>query len=223
MVGQYDFFQKSWVAGSGRTAVWRANGDDPLRACRPQYVTRPMKERSHRIAICDVTSATNTRTVHATVVPDGWVCGNTAPVLRFETEQAMYAGLAILNSLTFDWLARRMVSGLHLNKFYLSCMAWPEVGSDEVRVLSDAGRTLTALAPRRPLTLDARKATSPMEIQSLVEAVVARGFGLDADDLAFMLDADIDSRRGFWRYYAIVPGSREMAQQASRLLMPSAQ
>lgn len=154
MVGQYDFFQKSWVAGKGRSAVWRANGDGPLRSCRPQYVTRPTDEMHHRIAICDVTSATNTRTVHATIVPDGWVCGNTAPVLRFETEQAMFAGLAILNSLTFDWLARRMVSGLHLNKFYLSCMAWPDIGSHEINSLAQAGRKLTSVAPRRSSGLD---------------------------------------------------------------------
>lgn len=218
MVGQYDFFQKSWVEGSGRTAVWRANGDDPLDSCRPQYVTRPMDETQHRLAICDVTSATNTRTVHATVVPDGWVCGNTAPVLRFESERAMFAGLAILNSLTFDWLARRMVSGLHLNKFYLSCMAWPELGSHEVGLLADAGRTLTALAPRCPLALDRMKASSTMKLQSTVEAIVAKGFGLNADDLAFMLDGDVDSRRGFWRYYATVPGSQAMAMRASAML-----
>ena len=221
MVGQYDFFQKSWVEGKGRTAVWRPNGDHPLDACRPQYVTRPTEEMHHRVAICDVTSSTNTRTVHATIVPDGWVCGNTAPILRFETEQAMFAGLAILNSLTFDWLARRLVSGLHLNKFYLSCMAWPNVGSREVKLLAESACTLASSAPRRPIGVDRTRAYSAIELQASIEAIVARGFGLDADDLDFMLTDDADHRRGFWRYYAAVPDSHAAALHASRLLSQS--
>jgi hypothetical protein len=214
MVGQYDFFQKSWVTGQGRTAVWRDNGDDPLDSCRPQFVARPMEDLSHRLAICDVTSATNSRTVHATVVPDGWVCGNTAPVLRFDSERAMYAGLAILNSLTFDWLARRMVSGLHLNKFYLSCMAWPAIGSQELEELASAGRQLAALGPRRPLGLDVGSAQEPSDLRASIEATVAAGYSLDHEALTFMLGKDTTDRRGFWRYYAAVPQALIDAQQA---------
>jgi len=218
MVGQYDFFQKSWVEGQGRTAIWRDNGDAPLDLCRPQYVTRPTESLHHRVAICDVTSATNTRTVHATLVPDGWVCGNTAPVLRFGSARAMYAGLAILNSLTFDWLARRMVSGLHLNKFYLSCMAWPSVGSREVDFLSVAGQTLAARAPRRPSGLNGGGASSLMQLRASVEATIAAGYGLDEGALSLMLANDIGDRRGFWRYYASVPQAEEMARRSANLL-----
>src|SRR5882724_7246456 len=84
MVGQYDFFQKSWISGRGRRAHWVLNADRALRNCRPQFVTQARFGTGARLAICDVTSATNTRTIHATLVPDGWVCGNTAPVLLFE-------------------------------------------------------------------------------------------------------------------------------------------
>lgn len=220
MVGQFDFFQKSWVQGQGRTAIWRENGQAPLGECRPQFIARPIEQTSHRLAICDVTSATNTRTVHATVVPDGWVCGNTAPVLTFESEDAMYAGLAVLNSLTFDWLARRMVSGLHLNKFYLSCMAWPILGSAEVGKLADAGRALAAVAPRRPLQLDPQRNASfcRTTMRAETEHVIAKGYGLDAASLGFMLDHDPNDRRGFWRHYEADAENLRVARLSSHLL-----
>lgn len=218
MVGQYDFFQKSWVEGQGRTAVWRDNGEDPLQSCRPQYVARPMVETQHRLAICDVTSATNTRTVHATVVPDGWVCGNTAPVLRFGSSRSMYAGLAILNSLTFDWLARRMVAGLHLNKFYLSCMAWPQIGAQELEILSKAGMALAATAPRYPLDLRQGASSSSVEVRARIEAIIATGYGISSSDFAFMLANDPNDRRGFWRYYASEPQGEMIARRSLDLL-----
>ena len=218
MVGQYDFFQKSWVEGEGRTAVWRDNGDSPLQSCRPQYVARPTENLQNRLAICDVTSATNTRTVHATVVPDGWVCGNTAPVLSFSSSQAMFAGLAILNSMTFDWLARRIVSGLHLNKFYLSCMKWPDLASNEMKVLAEAGRILAASVPRPPLELGSASNGESENKSAAVEALVAKGYGLSPTELTFMLSNDVRDRRGFWRYFASMPSSRKVAARSTELL-----
>ena len=205
MVGQYDFFQKSWVEGRGRTAVWRDNGKDPLSLCRPQYVARPVEDLHYRVAICDVTSATNTRTVLASIVPDGWICGNTAPVLRFENEETMFSGLAILNSLTFDWLARRMVSGLHLNKFYLSCLSWPMLDRDQVARLASAARKLAGSAPRQPAGLTGTTSGTELELQVQIETIVAAGYGLLGRDLKFMLSGDVEDRRGFWRYYSAVP------------------
>lgn len=218
MVGQYDFFQKSWVEGHGRKAVWRDNGDAPLKHCRPQYVARQSNGAHHRIAICDVTSATNTRTVHASLVPDGWICGNTAPVLRFEKREAMFAGLAILNSMTFDWLARRVVSGLHLNKFYLASLCWPTLDSDNVATLACAGRSLAAIAPRRPLGVERSKDDAATRTHVLIETIVARGYGLSSRDLRFMLDEGGGERRGFWRYYASNPDALKVARRAPTLL-----
>ena len=179
-----------------------------------------MDQLYHRLAICDVTSATNTRTVHATIVPDGWVCGNTAPVLIFENETAMFAGLAILNSLTFDWLARRMVSGLHLNKFYLSCMAWPALGRAEVSYLANAGRQLSSISPRKPMHLDLPTDSSLCQIKTRAEteSLIAKGYGLDKSDMDFMLANDPNDRRGFWRYFDANENGLNVARKSSELL-----
>src|SRR6202007_3350518 len=102
---------KNWEGGSGRTARWTWSNGRPLARCQPQFLAPPRPSGPARIAICDVTSATNTRTVLAAWVPETWPCGNTAPVLVFENERLALAGLAVLNSMVVDWLAPRRVAG----------------------------------------------------------------------------------------------------------------
>lgn len=65
MVGQYEFFEKSWVSGQGRRAAWTYSNGHGLADCQPQFLAAPTQAARSRVAICDVTSATNTRTVLA--------------------------------------------------------------------------------------------------------------------------------------------------------------
>ena len=219
MVGQYDFFQKSWVRGRGRRAEWDSESR-PLGACRPQFVAPPAPARPARVAICDVTSATNTRTVHATWVPPTWPCGNTAPVLAFEDDRLARAGLAVLNSMAFDWLARRIVAGLHLNKFYLETMVWPRLSGRAVDRLAAAATALCELDPKYRTAGGWTTEGDPGLARSLdahgahvlIERTVAEGYGLDAAALTRVLDPDRSDRRGFWRYFDAEPGARRVAR-----------
>lgn len=226
MVGQYDFFQKSWVSGSGRRARWEFNAARALSECRPQFVTpiRPADpldpSLGARLAICDVTAATNTRTVHATWVPSRWTCGNTAPVLRFESEELAFAGLAVLNSMVFDWLARRVVAGLHLNKFYLAALPWPALSAAAVRRLSHAGLVLASLTPRfsgaagPKVVQGCAYGDDRVSIHAGIEREVAEGYSLSREMLAEVFDSDRNDRRGFWRYFAADAHARAIAERA---------
>jgi len=205
MVGQYDCFQKSYVGGEGRRAVWEDNADRPLAACRSQYVTSAQATNPARVALCDVTSSTNTRTVLAALVPETWRCGNTAPILQFAGKEPALAALAVLNSLIFDWMARRLLGGLHLNKFYLERFVWPRLSVDESATLCDLARQVLAASPRNTLETapsDASARSNRIQALASINAIVARAYGLDHGDVAMMLSADRGDRRGFWRYYA---------------------
>jgi hypothetical protein len=218
MVGRYDVFQKSWVRGSGRTAQWQMNGVRSLSECTPQFLAEPQDRGNFRIAICDVTSATNTRTVHATLVPETWTCGNTAPVLLFQSETLALAGLAILNSLVFDWMARRIVGGLHLNKFYLATLVWPNLDVSAIGRLSHLAATMIKQSPRIPDCLaksvyfqeagdiQPRVDTSALT-ESEIEREVSMAYQLAPDMLRRILSTDRNDRRGFWRYFAAYPSS----------------
>lgn len=219
MVGQYDFFEKSWTEGAGRTAKWSYNNGHRLKDCLPQFLAPPASSWRPRVAICDVTSATNTRTVRASWIPSQWRCGNTAPVLIFENEMRAFAALAILNSMIFDWQARRIVSGLHLNRFYLEAMHWPTLAAVELETLARRAREILSLNQRfREVAPD--RAIRPAEIDYVeahveIESVVAGGFDLMPEDLEAVFDASDFDRRGFWRAYRSDPGP---AAVAARLL-----
>jgi N-6 DNA Methylase len=213
MVGRYDIFQKSWVHGEGRRAKWELNRERKLRECTPQYVVEPTAERNFRVAICDVTSATNTRTVHAALVPPHWICGNTAPVLQFETATAALSSLAGLNSLVFDWMARRVVGGLHLNKFYLATLVWPNLDAKSANQLANMAAAMLTKVPRQPSwitdwigrELIQYDDMSRTDIEVEIEREIAKAFNLDVDMLQRVLSPDRSDRRGFWRYFAANP------------------
>jgi N-6 DNA methylase len=221
MVGQYDFFEKSWVSGSGRTARWTYNNGHGLADCGPQFLAPPTTRHSNRLAICDVTSATNRRTVHAAWLPPGWRCGNTAPVLVFDNEVHALAALAVLNSMIFDWQARRTVSGLHLNRFYLEAMHWPRLDQEAIQLL--AGRALELLSlGRRFREVAPDLAIPPIEIDYIgahaeVESLVACGFGMTKADLLTVFDPSESNRRGFWREYRSDPNTEAIVERVLRI------
>jgi predicted RNA methylase len=216
MISHYDFFAKSWVAGRGRIAQWTSADHKHLQECRPQFLIGPLGEPDHvRVALCDVTSATNTRTVMASWVPATWQCGNTAPTLRFGSARLALAATAVLNSMTFDWLARRVVSGLHLNKFYLESLAWPVLTNKQIDTLAERSLALLSANPRftdlgaagygPPAVSQKGAANDHVGSHTAIEEVVALGFGLTRAMLGEVFSDRPADRRGLWRHFAIDP------------------
>jgi N-6 DNA Methylase len=217
MVGQYEFFAKSWVSGAGRTASWSWANGHGIAHCCPQFLAAPRSPEQVRIAICDVTSATNTRTVLATWVPRAWPCGNTAPVIVFESERQALAGLAVLNSMVFDWFARRLVAGLHLNRFYLETMRWPALTEGDIDQLASAASFLTSLSPRyrgvaEPRLTQRPAAVAYLDAHTLIEQTVAHGYGLDGDSLATVFSTSPEVRRGLWRHFVADPHAMSVVE-----------
>ncbi len=224
MIAAFDFFQKSWRGGSGRTARWTHNEDLPLAACQPQFLAERVQAGIARLAICDVTSATNTRTMLAAWLPP-WPCGNTAPVLVLDEVKSSLALLAVLNSMTFDWILRRIVAGLHLNRFYLEATPLPRLGESEVRRLADFAAAATNACPRVASLDRSDRAGLPdtsldddAPAAAAVEAAVARGYGLTPEQFSYVLSGDARDRKGLWRYYAAAPGAARIAEESLRLL-----
>ncbi len=157
---------------------------------------------STRVAFRDVTRATDSRTVRACLIPPAHFLTNTAPYLTFIDEDpgAEAACLAILNSLTFDWQARRFVE-IHLNFFVLEGLRVPELDDTTFDELAEAAARLSCPDDRfadfavatgvdvRPLDDDERAS-----LLADIDARVACMWGLNADELEvvfrdFTLDA----------------------------------
>lgn len=223
MVTAWDFFEKSWISGKGRSARWETN-EMTLTGCQPQFLTPPLDSRECRLAICDVTSSTNTRTMRATWVPS-WPCGNTAPVLSAPDPTRTLALLAVLNSMTFDWLLRRLAAGLHLNRFYLEAMPLPHLAEPDLAALASfaAGKMLSAgrckrLAAAQRAGLEGVAAPTSAPSAGMVEAFVADGYGLHAGHLRRIMDSSKDDRKGLWRFFAANPDAAETAKEGIELL-----
>lgn len=133
MVGQFDFSQKGWVSGKGRTAVWR---EIPWteKAYEPQFLIGQSAAREAtdkdenqkfregvKLGFMDVTSATNSRSMIACPIFD-LPCGNKVPVLQDSPRDLSTILLlpAFLNAFTYDFAFRCRLGGLSANYFIVA-------------------------------------------------------------------------------------------------------
>ena len=144
-----------------------------------------------RVAFRDVARSTDSRTIRACLVPPGVFLTNTAPYLAFvdgePAEQA--ACLGVMNSLPFDWQARRFIE-IHANFFLLEGLYLPDLSDAEFEAISHAAARLSAVDDRfaefaaatgveyGPLT-----PTERTRLRVEIDARVARAWNLTTTDL----------------------------------------
>jgi hypothetical protein len=115
----------------------------------------------------------------------------------------------------FDWFARRIVGGVHLNKFYLARLTWPRLNPGSTSRLSAFGKAVAASHPRGGL-VDAER-TERLNDDELIlarasiELEVARAYRLDYFSLTKMLADDPMDRRGMWRFFQSDPQGVKIA------------
>jgi hypothetical protein len=155
-----------------------------------------------RLAFRDVSRATDSRTIRAALVPPQTFLTNKAPYLAFvehrDTDRA--ACLGIMNSLAFDWQARRFVE-TNVNFFILEGLRVPRLDDATYQRVARAAARLSCPDERftefaaatgvevGPLSQDARD-----ELRAEIDALVAHAYRLDEADLEtifadFTLDA----------------------------------
>lgn len=144
-----------------------------------------------QVAFRDVARSTDSRTIRACLVPPGVFLTNTAPYLAFvdgdPVDQAVCLG--IMNSLAFDWQARRFIE-IHANFFLLEGLYLPDLADDDFGAIAQAAARLSAVDDRfadfaaatgvdhGPLDRVART-----ELRVDIDARVARAWNLTAADL----------------------------------------
>lgn len=207
MVQQFDPSAKSWVRGTGLKAQW-----DPVswerKTFGPQFLVRAEDYarsekvvRGAKLGFRDIARSTDERTFISSVLPD-FGCGNVIGVLGSELSNAwLVAGL--LNSFVVDWCVRRRVTGTHLNYFIVEELPLlrPVVARRLERYV--AGLSLGHLVFARLWTTLRRSdwvgdlpwralwAMTPHERKrqrAILDATVAKLYGLERDDVRHVLD-----------------------------------
>ena len=225
MIGPGDFCQKGWVSGRGRRAVWREISWDCKQIepqclmAREDYLQGTASERGLKVAMMDITSSTNARTMIAAPVAD-MPCGNKTPLLTPSTlDVAQRIELiAFATSIPFDWTVRQRLSGTTLNWHIAESLALPSPGTVAVGLsvkmsqvllssIHFAGEWLRLSCDMSRPYLHACSPHERLRITAMADAVVAIAMGYSGSDLRHVMagcdrpcgDTDSENPKGFWR------------------------
>jgi len=155
-----------------------------------------------RVAFRGISRSTDSRTIRACLVPPRVLLANSAPYLAFVpgTVKDQAACLAIMNSLPFDWQARRFVEA-NLNFFLLEALSVPPLSDDDYEVIALDAAKLSCADERFSdfaLGINIKSAeldpTERDRLRADIDARVARAWTLTADDLELIFkDFTVDA------------------------------
>ena len=218
MIGQFDFSDKGWVSGKGRTSIWR---DIPWenKVIEPQYLMSESNTPNHpfKIGIMDVAAATNKRTMHACFLPRV-SCGHSAPTIivgNYNIILNLYL-ISVLNSFTFDAILRLKIGGLHLTWNYLEEMPLPIKTENIIKIGLLSARLsipyyyfisqwlqlayqFPFLRKKKWKELWAVTNHERLRIRCILDAVITEEYGLTINELKYILRYNSSNPKGFWR------------------------
>lgn len=159
-----------------------------------------------------VQSTTNERTKVASIIPD-YPTGNSLAVINGEN---LLAYVAIANSYVFDFILRKRMSQNNVSMFYLEEMPIPKDTRfiDNISLMTAklnmcneifADKWLLLKSKYKQLednswySLWALTDHERLRLRCILDAVVAEMYGLDYEDLAWILKDDDTDPKGFWR------------------------
>jgi len=217
MVDHFDYRAKAYVSGRGRSAVWNELPFGDLRkAVVPQWRVPPGmvpdkllgRINQYRIGFCDVASPTNERSLIAALIPPDAVCGHKVPTIVLEGggPADLLFWLGVANSLTMDFLVRKKVA-LTMSYTVMDTLPfprdWRRTPAAEAIIarafrLAACGPEMAGFRATAPGAPGIPAGLAPEEdpdararLMAEIEVLVAREvYGLDRDDLLFLLDPD---------------------------------
>lgn len=141
MIGSYDFSEKGWVSGTGRSAEWREI-EWSRKQIEPQFLMSQSAQLSTKdrdgnrkstselkCGFLAIGSSTNARSMVAGPV-NGAPCGNSVPPLIPKDATDSLCLLSVLNSLAYDYALRNRLAGLNLNYFVISETPLPQLSQE---------------------------------------------------------------------------------------------
>lgn len=174
-------------------------------------------QHSYYIAFRDVTNSSTSRTCVATVMPSGMAAGHNAPLVF--TSRSVIPSMcfaAMLSSIVYDYVARQKVGGSHMNLFIVeqqptltpdqipSAMQWQIVkrvaelcyfnhdmdgwASELWEEMSEEQRSeLPQLGNQQPWIYNPERRAV---LQAELDAIFAHLYGLNTEDLRYILDPE---------------------------------
>lgn len=176
------------------------------------YMKRKKNRGNFKLVSRKVQSTTNERTKIVSIIPD-CPTGNSLAIINTDRELAY---VAIANSFVFDFILRKRMSQNNVSMFYLSEMPLPidDGVIDEISIIvaklnmnneifGDKWILLKQkynyLKNKNWYSLWAVTEHERLRLRSILDAVIADMYGLDYEDLTWILKDDPTDPKGFWR------------------------
>lgn len=197
MIQPHRFGAKAYTGGRGRAARWELVPAGAARVAPQFWIPKAglSAEASRRASLtrggfCDITGQTNERSMMAAIIPPGVTCGNKVPTVLFPNDpsrERLDLWAAIVNSLPFDWLMRRVVTTT-VNYFVLLGLRMPRIAPDDLpgRRLVDIARCLAALDASGAASRDLSWRIG--ELRAEADVLVAAAYGCTEADLLLMFE-----------------------------------
>lgn len=226
MINQFDFIYKKWESGTGQAAQW-SELDWSNKIFYPQFLISEEKSSNRLLTNKDIkifyraiTKDTNTRTMIASITPY-YPSGNS--VTRIDIDDSTIDDklfvVQVMNSFVFDYILRLKCSGGNMNAFILkeapvvdkykiekykeqlikynaSLQLGNEVFAKEWIELS---KKYDYMKKYNWYALWSLTEHERLRIRCILDAVVAELYGLDYEDLSWILKDDPTDPKGFWR------------------------
>ncbi|MGE0082802.1 MAG: N-6 DNA methylase [Desulfococcaceae bacterium] len=204
MVHIFDHSQKRYLRGQGRKAVWE---DIPVseKMLQPRVFfckTETGKETKSRIGFCDITGATNERSILAAMLGPDSMGGNKVPCLMMDSTEKSLVLLAVLCSFCGDALIRLRIS-TNLTWNFLSNLAVPkytDIPQDTRETICQLAAKLNCTTPELAEVWNEVFPDSPWsyasaerdlwkraEIRAKLDSIIAELYGLTVEEYAVIL------------------------------------
>ncbi len=199
MVHNFDHAQKAYQSGQGRKAVW---SEIPVaeKRLQPRVFSLGKLDRNVPFAVgfCDVTGATNERSLLAALLPKTSLGGHKVPYLTVSDSVRAIALTAVVNSFVCDFLVRLRVS-TSMTWTFMSRIPVPRPDSipagvsERVALLScttpELADVWNEVFPASPWTYDSaeRDPWTRGVLRAELDAIIAELYGLSVPEYARIL------------------------------------
>ncbi|MBU1098118.1 MAG: hypothetical protein KKB34_16660 [Bacteroidetes bacterium] len=219
MIGQFDYSNKKWIRGDGRSAIWEKL-DFPKTFNSRYYVSiddykNVATHHLLKLAFNDITTSVHHRTMFSALVPR-FPCSHLVPVFTSVNINLLPSLCSIFNSFVYDFIVRRKIGYLHLSYFileetplvlkskipYAADLISYSLSCNHISFAEDWIRLSQAspnLKLKNWLSLWAITPHERLRLRCILDAIVAELYGLDYEDFAWILRDDPTDPKGFWR------------------------
>jgi hypothetical protein len=141
-----------------------------------------------------IASSTNERTMISTIVPPGYVCGNSIAIVKMNDLKAMCFLCGVLNSFVVDYLLRQKVSA-NVNMFYFLELPIPRIKDGQyfdaiakkaVQLVA-TNTEFTKLKSEFGMISPVVDEQDRQSVKNKIDALVAKMYGINEEELKHIL------------------------------------